>query len=83
MLTVYTGLQDQLLIRSKQMHAFKKEYHSNKNNMKIQHLNELVQKLGMSDTTRRVYQFIYDEKDSVDTKIIQYLLYMDWYYVSR
>ena len=42
--------------------------------MIIQYANGFVQKLGMGDPTTYVYQFIYDEKDSVDTKIIQYFI---------
>ena len=49
----------------------KKEYHSKNNNMKIQYANEFVQKLRMSDPTTCVYHLINDEKDSVETKIIQ------------
>ena len=39
--------------------------------MKVQQENELVQKLGMGDTTTCVYQLVNNEKDSVDTEIIQ------------
>ena len=42
--------------------------------MKIKYVNEFVQKLGMVDTTACVYQFIYDEKDSVDTNIIHFFI---------
>ena len=42
--------------------------------MKIKYANESVQKLGMGDPITCVYQFIYNEKDSVDTKIIQYFI---------
>ena len=42
--------------------------------MKIQYADEFVQKLGMGDPKRCVYQFIYYEKDSVDTEIIQYFI---------
>ena len=34
----------------------------------------ICSKLGMGDPTTYVYQFIYDEKDSVDTNIIQYFI---------
>ena len=40
----------------------------------MQYANEFVRKLVMFDPTTCVYQFIYDEKDSVDTKIIQYFI---------
>ena len=46
--------------------------HSKENNMEIQYANEFVEQLGMGDPTTCVYQFIYDENDSVDTEIIQY-----------
>ena len=39
---------------------FIKENHSEENDMKIQYTNKFVQKLGMSDPTTCVYQFIYD-----------------------
>ena len=42
--------------------------------MKIQYANEFVQNLGVGDTTTCVYQFIYDENESDDTKIIQYFI---------
>ena len=42
--------------------------------MKIKYSNKFVQKLGMGDPTTCVYQIIYDEKDSVDTKIIKYFI---------
>ena len=42
--------------------------------MKIQYLNKFVQKIWMGDPTTCVYQFIYDENDSYDTKIILYFI---------
>ena len=42
--------------------------------MKIKYANESVQKLGMGDPITCVYQFIYNENDSVDTKIILYFI---------
>ena len=42
--------------------------------MKIQCVNELVQKLGMDDPTTFFYQFIYDKNYSDDTNIIQYFI---------
>ena len=39
--------------------------------------------MGMGDLKKCVYQFVYNEKDSGEANIIQYLLCMDWYYVSR
>ena len=42
--------------------------------MKIKYANEFVEKLGIFDFTTCVYQFIYKEKDSVDTDIIQYFI---------
>ena len=40
--------------------------------MKIQHADELVQQFFIDDPTTCVYQFIYDEKESVDTYILQF-----------
>ena len=42
--------------------------------MKIQYANEFIEQLGMGDPTTSVYQFIYDEKESIDTEIIQYFV---------
>ena len=42
--------------------------------MKIKYPNEFVQKLGVGDPTTFFYQFIYDEKESVETEIIQYFI---------
>ena len=51
--------------------------------MKIKYANECVQKLGVGDPTISFYQFIYDERDIVDTKMTQLFLCMDWDHVSR
>ena len=48
--------------------------HSKENNMKIQYANEFVQNLGMGDPTTCVYQFIYNENENDETKIIQYFI---------
>ena len=50
--------------------------------MKIKYANELVEQLVMGDPTTCVYQFIFDEKNSVDIDIIKCLLCMDWDCVS-
>ena len=42
--------------------------------MKTKNANNFVQQLGMGDSTTCVYQFMYDEKDSVDTEIIKYFI---------
>ena len=42
--------------------------------MKTQYANEFVQQLGMGGPTTYFYQFIYDEKESVETEIIQYFI---------
>ena len=42
--------------------------------MKIQYLNETVQKIWIGDPTTCVYQIIYDENDSDETKIIKYFI---------
>ena len=57
MLTFKTGLEDQLLIRSKQIHVLKNN-HPKENIMRLQYANDFVQKLGMGDITACVYQFI-------------------------
>ena len=41
--------------------------------MKIKYANEFVQQLGIGDPIIFVSRFIYNEKDSVKTEIIQYL----------
>ena len=40
--------------------------------MKIKYANKFVQKLGMGDPTTWFYQFINDENDSDETKIVQF-----------
>ena len=42
--------------------------------MKIQYANELIQNMGLSDPTTCVYEFIFDENYSDDTKSIQYFI---------
>ena len=42
--------------------------------MKIQYTSEFILKLGVGDPTTCVYQFIYDENDSVETNIILYFI---------
>ena len=42
--------------------------------MKLQYANEIIEKSGMGDTTTCVYKLICGEKDSFDTKIIQYFI---------
>ena len=42
--------------------------------LKIQYANEFVEQMGIGDTTTCVYQFIYYEKYSVYTEIIQYFI---------
>ena len=42
--------------------------------MKIQYANKFVEQLWMGDLTTCVYQFIYNEKDSVYTEILQYFI---------
>ena len=42
--------------------------------MKIQYANKSVEQLWMGDLTKCVYQFLYNEKDSVYTEIIQYFI---------
>ena len=42
--------------------------------MKIQYENKFIQNLGMGHPTTCVYQFIYDENDNDETKVIQYFI---------
>ena len=42
--------------------------------MKIQSANEFILNKRLGDPTECVYQFIFDENDSNDTKIIQYFI---------
>ena len=42
--------------------------------MKIQYANMFFKKLGMGDPTTYLFQVVYDENDSDNTKIIQYLI---------
>ena len=44
-------------------------------NIKIQYAKYFVQKLGVSDPTTCAYQLTSNEKDSVDTEIIQTFYY--------
>ena len=42
--------------------------------MKIQYANNFAHKLGIGDSKKCVYQFIYYEKDKNDTQITQYFI---------
>ena len=44
------------------------------NDTQIKYANEFVPKLGMDDTKTCVYQFIYNENENDETKIIQYFI---------
>ena len=44
--------------------------------MRIKYLNEFILNMGLGDTTTCVYQLNFDEIDSNNTNIIQYLLCM-------
>ena len=46
MLTVWTGLENKLLIRSKQTYLLKKKNHSKENDTKIQYINNLLKTWG-------------------------------------
>ena len=54
--------------------CIKKYISFKENNMKIQYTNKFSQKMGIGDPKTCVYQFIYDESYSDDTKIIQYFI---------
>ena len=54
--------------------SLKKRISFKNNNTIIQYANVFIQQLGMGDTTTFVYQFIYNEKYSLDTEIIQYFI---------
>ena len=42
--------------------------------MKTKYANEFIQNMGLGDPTTCVYQFIFDENYSNDTKIVQYFI---------
>ena len=42
--------------------------------MKIQYSNEFIERMGLYDPTTYVYQFIFDENDINNTKIIEYFI---------
>ena len=42
--------------------------------MKIQYANEFILKIGLGDPTTCFYQLNFDEKDSNNTRIIQYFI---------
>ena len=48
--------------------------------MKVQYANEFIQNMVLGDPTTCVYQFIFYETYSKDTKIYNILLCMDWNY---
>ena len=50
--------------------------------MKIQYTNEFIQNIVLGDPTACVYQLIFDEKYSNDTKIYNVLSFMDWGHAS-
>ena len=50
------------------------EKHYKEENIKIQYSNEFIQKMVLGDPTKFVYQLIFDENDSNDTKLIQYFI---------
>ena len=50
--------------------------------MRLKYTNEFFLNMGLGDPTTFVYQFIFDENESNDTKFINKLLCMDWNYAS-
>ena len=50
--------------------------------MKIEYANYFILNMGLGDPTTCVYQIIFDENDSNDTKNNQYLICMEWNYTS-
>ena len=50
--------------------------------MKIKYAKYFILNMGLGDTTTCAYQFILDENDSNDKNIKQYILWMEWDYVS-
>ena len=50
--------------------------------MKIKDAKSVILNMGLGDSTTCAYQFIFDENDSNETKIKQYLLCMEWDYAS-
>ena len=65
------------------MYVFFRGKNSKENNTRVQYVNEFVQNLGLGDPKTCLHQFICSENDNDDTKIIQFLLCMDWYYASN
>ena len=51
-----------------------KQKHSKEAKIKINHANESIQKIGLVDPTKYIYESIFDEDDSHDTNIIQYFI---------
>ena len=47
--------------------------HSKEGKMEIKYANEFIQNMVLGDPTTCVYQFIFDENDSNNRNIIQYL----------
>ena len=64
------------------MCVLKKQNNSKEYNMKIKYANYFIINMGLGDPTTYVYQLIFDENDSNDTNIKQYLLCMEWRYAS-
>ena len=62
--------------------CIKKLNHSKEYNKKRKYANYFIINMGLGDPTTYVYQFIFDENDSNDTNIKQYLLCMEWRYAS-
>ena len=60
----------------------KNKNRSKEDHMKIKYANYFILNMGFGDPTTCAYQFIFDENDSNDTNIKQYLLCMEWYYAS-
>ena len=65
-----------MLIWSKQKYIYFKENNSKEKNTRKKYVNEFVQKLGVGDPITCVYQFVYDEKYSDNTKNI--IFYYEW-----
>ena len=59
MLTVYTGLEKQALIRSNLTQIKNIYNHSTEENMKIKHANKFIQNIALVDPTTCVYQLIF------------------------
>ena len=58
-------------------------YLQSEEGISVQKYHQFIEKLVMGDPKTCVYQFICNEKDSVNKYIKEILLFMNFYYISR